>query len=476
MVAIPAITTKPAIQTSKHPQIAFGSAQALPFSVVLQNNGLLNRGFIDMFGYTPFAMGVARNMYERIEVAFDMLTWLLFGLIAPVVVDKALNQKLSKKITEHPNFKPYFQALPSITKPLSSSLPWFQRLGNHIGQMGRSSVFRIPLEWLHPHFRLNNPEQQAHWLKEIGLSPKALNTLLQKDTFRRQVLRGKLAILLLDMSLIMFSGLLAMWGKNAITRQLSGKKGFSGEFKYADKTYLEEKSQNYEKNKKKRFWLSVGMNILGTVSLPLLLHGLLATPKQSQFLNTLRRKFVPLFNYSNAIFMSKWVAFWVGLYNWLLLGTLTARDGNERREHLVRVTTAMLLHNLGDDLFGGWRGKLLEKKHQKLLTENGIRLVQKGNFGLWSPISLQKVLTALKTKTDNPMSHPIYKIARLNYWLSLLFATMTVGALVPLGNYWFTKQKVLAEMKSRQPIDPRLYIVPLNRKPSFYEFGRLAQA
>ncbi|MEB3245175.1 MAG: hypothetical protein VKJ06_04220, partial [Vampirovibrionales bacterium] len=61
---------------------------SLPFSVQLHRNQVLNRAFLDAFGWGGGSIVFARNKYERIERALDLGAWWVIGLGTPLVLEK----------------------------------------------------------------------------------------------------------------------------------------------------------------------------------------------------------------------------------------------------------------------------------------------------------------------------------------------------------------------------------------------------
>lgn len=108
----------------------------------------------------------------------------------------------------------------------------------------------------------------------------------------------------------------------------------------------------------------MAMGFGAAIALPLLAHRWLSntTPmvasKATSFAikakNILKR-----LNYHNVVYMSKWVMLWHGLFHWNLPGILSARDKQERREHILLSLSFDLFWALGDDIFAGYMGKFL---------------------------------------------------------------------------------------------------------------------
>ncbi len=151
--------------------------------------------------------------------------------------------------------------------------------------------------------------------------------------------------------------------------------------------------------------------MLSIVGLPLLILGLLKSRKSQGLMGPLK-KMLPYFNYADTIFMSKWIFLWYSLFNYVLGGVLSARDSNERREHLVKAITLDSFFVIGDNIASGLGALVIQSLFKHRLE--GVSLLQRSRF---FPIaaSLNTVFEQVGHKT-----HPAYRWARRNYWFGLL--------------------------------------------------------
>ncbi|MBX2861851.1 MAG: hypothetical protein KTR14_11505 [Vampirovibrio sp.] len=422
--------------------VPFGSMPMLPISAVFQNNQVLNRQFIDVVGFTPSQLAVARNNYERLEYGMTQLTWWTVGLTIPLILERYFNKRYAGNIRQKFSDKLGYRWKEPPKPVLEGNPSVFRKTAHWIGNLGRRSPLNVPFELLLKDVAKSiEPEKAATLAKQVGLkSGEDLTKLLQDPAFVKSVRQAKLGIVAADLFLLFMSDQFAMWAKNFLTHHLSGRAGFSGEFDYTSKEYLEEKSQGYEENKFKRLFKSLGLGLVGGVAaLPLLLRWGLTGKSGGAVKKAFNKHVLPAFNYNNSIFMSRWVLLWGSFFNFILAGAFSARDGDELRERLIKSSTVMFMYVAGDAVFSGLIAKGVQHKNKPLLEKAGVALYRKGKFGIPIPASLQ----AIAEKVGN--QHHAYKMARRGYWASMLLGAGLAGTVVPLLNNWYTRQKVLAE-------------------------------
>lgn len=436
-------------------QVPF-AASPLPFSVVFQNNDVLNRSFIELFGVMPSGMAVARNPYERIEVAWVSIPWLMFGIAGPIVLEKQINGRTEAAIRKA--FPHYFNAKPTFPKVLGRQR-WYHKLNHTIGNLGRSSPLRVPWGWLNGQPVRDIPAHRAKaLLDEVGFKSLAhVRDALANPVFRGKILRAKMRILGLDMAMMGFASLLSTWGKKWMTEKLSGRKGFAGEFTYSTNTYLEQQTKEYTDNKAKRFWQSVGTVVgVNGVLLPLIWAS--ARSRGGHAIGRLTRNVTQAFDYTNGIFMSKWLVAWGGFVPWMVTEGLSARDSHEFRESMIKTGVMAATYTFGDDIFGGLAARWLQGGKKSLKTQ-GIAISKQGLLGLPKAQRLSHIHTLVNGNT----LHPAYKAANKAGWIGLVSATLLTGLISPLLNNIYTKKKALAEQADyaerylglfQQPLQP----------------------
>ncbi|MBX2859599.1 MAG: hypothetical protein KTR14_00060 [Vampirovibrio sp.] len=436
---------QPAANTSLETSPAFGAtvgASTVPFSVIFQNNQLLNREFIDVFGLQVTSQFAIRNHYERLEKFLHSCLWWGLGLTAPILLERLISRRFSNNLRRDPKHRHLFKDPESIPKPAYQGA-WYQKLAQYIGNLGKDSILRFPFEWFDPSksdATKTNPSHFNRLAEDLGFKDThALKTFLANKAVKSRILKGKFGIMTLDLLAMMSVGQLQAWAKNAMTEKLSGRQGFSGEFTYTSDAYLTDTNQNYQAEKGKRFWQGMAAGFLGgVVAIPAVLWtGLKA--KQSKGLARVVKNVIPHFNYHNGIFMSRWLILASAIFNGIIPQLMAARDGQEKREMLINTGAIFFFFMVGDSLYSGLRANHLQKKVDKLFPDLKAKLVQRGVWGLPAQTPLREIVDSVGK------DHLLYKMARRNYWSGLVATCLGVGLVLPLLNYRFTKHKVMQD-------------------------------
>jgi hypothetical protein len=398
-------------------------------STSLEEREVLNRLVMDGFGWGGPAILEARDKYEKIENALDIGGWLVVGVTVPLLFSKAVVPKVSKQLQRQ--FKECFLAS-GTQKATPLSMPLEALFSEEVKKRSLTSA----------------PDEALSHYGLKSLSPQLANNIL----------KGKLFCLLLpDLFLMATKGQGYYWGKNWLTEKLSGRKGFVGEFEYAQQDYLDYQSQDYEKHKNQRMLTSFAIGFGSALTLPFLLFGLVknraalvrgvekATSRlplgQSQKLAQRVDKgitgFVKSFNYKDAICMSKWVLAWHTMFNWNITSMLSSRTNDELREKTVRTSSVYALYVVGDDVITGTLARKLntiaEKSGQTILS------AEKGLFNMPKLLPLSEILEKYTAHST------AFRLGLFNFWVGLLGATMAINASIPLLNNYFTYKKVMKD-------------------------------
>lgn len=440
----------------------FGSnpSGVLPFSVLFQNNQLINRTFIDLTGYLPPTLYFSRNVFERLEKLLDFSSWFFLAAIGPIVLEKAISQKVTQSFRSDPKLKKYFTEPPTYQKETG----FFRRLHQKISHLGKSSPLRIRWEWLQRQAKtIQDTEMNQQRVKDLGLkSVKAMQDLVRDPHGRKRLIRAKMSVVVLDLLLMGAANLIGQWGKNVLTEKLTHKTSFSGTFNYTTRSYQEEQNKRYQKEKQTRLYQSLAVAGGITAAMGAFVAGGLAVKGTNKLAALWRNSVSSLFNYSNGIFMSKWMVLLGGFTNWMLQGVLASRDKHEMREHVIKTGVIAATYTIGDDLLSGLGALWLQGRDS--VKKLGVQVVQRGVTGLPDSVKLQTLLAELKAKGVNE-THTVYKLAKGNFWFGLIGASLMTGGAVPLLNNWYTKKKVLAEqakmMKRYLPLFQRPKNKPL---------------
>ena len=391
--------------TKKYQEPLFGGVFALPkrlpLTAYLERNQVLNRVVLDVFGWGGPGILFARNLYERVEKSLDIGCWLVAGVVFPLLLDRVVNQRYTRYLLKQ--FPSHFLNKKAV--PLGMPFEWFNKAV----------------------LRKLKPGQLAHY----GL--KSIPSKMVGAIFRAKVFY----ILLPDMLLMASKGQGYFWGKNVLTEHLTGKKGFVGEFNYAKDEYLQMKSKRYQETKKYRMLATMLIGYGSAIALPLLIWKFNKRPG-NKGVTGLVKKAIPAFNYTDTIFMSKWVLTWHTLFNWNVPSVLSSRDGHEVRENLVKTSILLTIYTIGDDIISGAFSKMLNKYAIKKY-KTPILAKQKGLFNMPMLMPLDQIIAKYGRKS------PAYKIARLNFWVGIFGVCVAINSILPVLNNYYTRKKVLKE-------------------------------
>lgn len=200
-----------------------------------------------------------------------------------------------------------------------------------------------------------------------------LKRLLEKcndnpELLRKRLIKSKNWVLFSD---LVISGItLGSLGflNNYLTKKRTGKSGFSAELEMADSKIIEQRANEYEKNKKRNINLLLAEIALVSTMAPLAINKGLSSDKVNK-LTKFVKSHPNLTNYTKGIYMSRFTMLLTMIMNLSGL-TLAARNNTERKDFAIRnsitlpvflggdLLTTSLISNLSDKLF---HTKLTEK-------------------------------------------------------------------------------------------------------------------
>lgn len=450
MVAIAALTavkpTEPAVpgrpaQNERSARFGlFGGGERIPLDVMIAKNGVLSRTVIEVLGYHPFALALARNNYERLERFLDIACWIVASMGIPLILEKVFNGYLTRQYLAK-TFKTNLLT-PSKTqsiRPYEVPFEWLDKAGF----AKRMAAYQ------------RNPEKLRQ-LQKLGVkSFKHLTPQLAKA-----LLIGKIGIMFTDYFVMACKGQGYSWGKNLVTQKLSKKEGFSGEFSYTDEAFRAEKTEKFKEKQKKQLIQSLAIGFGGAFLTPLVTWGLLRNdqismnPKLSRGPMAGLKRLIPVLNPYKGVFMSRWGLLPHNIFNWNIPAILAARDGHELRELLVRAFVFDFFYFIGDDIFSGLAAKVFQKRYKdqlKGITLNGkpIQFTKKSLLGIPVGVSFGEIHYHLN---DGQLRHLpqntkqlIQRLSRYQFWTGILTTALFFGVATTLLNNWYTRQRVEAE-------------------------------
>jgi hypothetical protein len=355
----------------------------------------------------------ARNGSERLEKMLDGAFFLGLGLAVPILFQRAL-----AKVYQNVLVKQF--SLPKGVTPLQTNFE------------------HLDVAKLHPHSA--HVDQLAKtWGVEAANVPK----------LAQWVRNAKLLIIGVDLLFLMTQNIAYYWTRNKMTEKLSKKEGFSGEFNTATDLQLQENNAYYQRSKARLKKFSSAAWLMGVAGLPLLMLAALTSKGTTGVMGGLK-KMLPFFNYHKTIYMSKWVMFWSTFFGYNLMGFLSARSPNEKREHLTKAVMLDVLFYVGDSVFSGLNGWWLQHRSKHKEAVKGVALLYKRG---WLGIPIERSLEAIREDaayqrlaSHNPeLAATVETLARRNFRVGLVATSLLLGVGTTVLNNIYTHSKLIAQ-------------------------------
>lgn len=392
-------------------------------STYIQSNTPLNRAMMEGGGVeVPFII-MANNKDERIERAIRMNLFMLASFVAPVVSMPYLNRFFLKKEGLENNKE--FSILKLSKKYLVSD-----------------GLIPEGIEKLKEDFKDN---------KKINIDEmnRYFDNMLKTKDLRKKLIKVHKNVFLTDFLIASLLAVSIPWVSNHITAKRTNRLGYVGEFAIADKNYTNKMTSKHEKNKKIKTAIAYASSITAAFSTAKILQNAMGKPveklgKAGKFL----KKNINLFDYKNAIYMSKMSYFTVMLTGDLPSFLLACRDKHELKMRL----TSWIFH-LGmlfgfDFLLNNVTGRLCDKYlHTTLMDRENFHNKGKFNKLFMNTNSFEQLN---KMKNVSPLTK---KIALGLYWGNLAATAAFLGYGVCKITNMNMRKDVKNDLKNQQRED-----------------------
>ncbi|MCA9840960.1 MAG: hypothetical protein KC475_02485 [Cyanobacteria bacterium HKST-UBA03] len=415
--------------------------KGVPWDAVISQNGVMSRTLIEVLGYHPYAIALARNNFERLERFLDIGCWMVASIGIPVILENVFNRYITRT---------------RLMKRFGSA---FVK-----GVAGKEvRPFEVPFEWLD---KAGFKERMARFAKD-PVKVRQLQRMGIKSfkhltpALAGSLLMGKFGIMLFDYLAMAVKGQGYSWGKNLITERLSKKSGFSGEFTYTDEAFRAEIAKK-KAEQRKQLIQSLVIGFGGAIATPLLVLGLLknraisadVTKAAGKGLGGKLKRLIPVMNPYRGVFMSRWGLLPHNIFNWNIPAILAARDKHELRELLVRAVVFDFFYFIGDDIFSGLASKVFVNRHKHELDKlrvagKPLQFTRKGPFGLPLGRPFGEILEELKLGHGRNLPESaktlIQRVSRYQFWTGIITTAIFFGIATTMLNNWYTRKRVEAE-------------------------------
>ena len=405
------------ISSKKYPNNNQPFSGLLEISAGVQNNAVLNRGLVDLAGTVSGVIN-ANNKYEAAEKIRQEIIFVLLAFIAPILNVPAANRIFMKfcGLTEgwadcnHKAIQLSNKYLVSPEKTLEG-LKKYNILNDINGKSKISErFFSAPIEKVVKKIsgeKLNDHVDIERLLKNCGGNL----SLLQK-----RLSRAKNLTLCSDLLITCLS--LGFWKllNNTLTKKVTGKTGFSAELEMADEKIIAQRTENYEKNKKKNINKLLAEIALISTIIPLAVHKGLTSKSKNLFTNFIK-KFATLTDYTKGVFMSKFIT----LIGCIVSATgiiLFSRNNTEKKDWAIRIPVTLSVFMAGDLVATSLMSNISDRIFKTKLCKDNQKGLIKKIFPIYK--SLEQIGKEISLKQIAPKNRTV---ATGIYWAgSVLFA------------------------------------------------------
>lgn len=310
----------------------------------LDSSVVLSRALVDGCGATIPWIIMANNNTERKEKARRLLFDYAIAYMSPFLTlpfTNRLSTRYVSKLTK--------SLWSNSHKAIHISNAYLKDTDSMMKELYKMSekTTRGPLEVL---FNKLNPSKKYE--QKINVEELLKSCGGDKEKLRQKLIKAKSTVFVTD-CLFTFGILGSVpFINNEITKKQSGQSGFSAEMSMADKDIVENRAQDYEKTKRKRYLTFLG--IFGSITLAMLLMGFASIYPKSKscgkFINIFRDR-ARYFDYTKGIYMSR-LPFFLGYISDMIAVLLASRNKTERKDQAIRQGVGSAVFFGGDLLLG----------------------------------------------------------------------------------------------------------------------------
>lgn len=366
----------------------------------IQENTLLNRGIMAVGGLNVPQLMMSNNKDEAIERSVMQVLYFSMSFLSPFILLPFFNKKALKSTGIVKNFNNSEKRILEVSKKYLTGtaeemVSGIRKTANELSNKDKniSSDFENILN------RFNNKEELRQKLI------KAHEKVFRNDYLTTTAMWG-----------------LAPWVGTETTEKRTHRKGFSAAYKLRD-DIVDEKG--YQNSKRKKFCATILLSALPAIICPkLIMKGI----KSGKLKNH-----AELFDYTNAMFMSKTIFAMMWLLSDYPNQLIQSRDKDELKDRTIRIGAMIVMFFGGDFVLNNIIGKISDKIFKTKIVDG---------FSLKSFKDIEKLEgnTLKKSKRAGVMV----------YWTSLLANCMILGFGVPAILNRMLKKNIQKENNFKQ--------------------------
>lgn len=347
----------------------------------IQQNTLLNRGIIEIGGISIPQVAMSNNKDEAIERSIMQVLYFSMSFLTPFILLPLFNRKALKSTGIVKNFKNSEKRIMEVSKKYLS---------------GTAKEMEEGIKKTAKELSAKDKNIESDF-------QNILNRYTNKEELRLKLISAHEKVFRNDYLTTTGMWVLTPWIATETTEKRTHRKGFSAGYKLKEDDIDEEK---YKKSKKKKFAASIALSLLPALIFPKII---MKSIKSGHL-----KKHAQLFDYTNAMFMSKTIFAMMWLLTDYPNQVVQSRDNNERKDRAIRTGAMIAMFFGGDFVMNNILGKLSDKIFK---TE-----VMDGNS-----LKSFKDIEKLTGKTLNKSK----KAGLAIYWTSIVANCMLLGFGLP---------------------------------------------
>lgn len=300
----------------------------------IESNAIFNRCLMDIGGWEAPVCIMANNDTERRERICKSTLYVLGTFASPLLLMPLLNKRYLYKNGIIKNLKDKSVDIIQLSnKHLAGSTEQFINGVKELGkELKREKEFKNILD---------NFKGREHELKESMIKIKS--NIMRAD--------------------MLFTGLTVgaiPWFINDISKLITGRKGYSGEFLLADKDYTDKLNQKHDKMKPKLMLGMASAIVANSIFWPAMLKKGMLNKNPNKFLKFFKNN-AAIFDYKKGMFMSLATYALLELFGNSPSWVLATRDKHERKNMAIQLLIGDALFFGGDFILNNITGRTFDK-------------------------------------------------------------------------------------------------------------------
>lgn len=366
----------------------------------IESNAIFNRCLMDIGGWEAPVCIMANNDTERKERVCKSSLYVLGTFASPLLLMPLLNKRYLYKNRIVKNLKDKSVDIIQLSnKHLTGSTEQFINGVKELGkELKREKEFKNILD---------NFKGREHELKEHMIKIKP--NIMRADMLATGLTVGAIP-----------------WFINDISKLITGRKGYSGEFLLADKDYTDKMNQKHDKMKPKLMLGMASAIIANSIFWPAMLKKGMLSKSPNKFLKFFKNN-ASIFDYKKGMYMSLATYALLEIFGNSPSWILATRDKHERKNMAIQLLIGDALFFGGDFVLNNIAGRTFDRFCGTKLM-NREKFSNKSSFFkklLMSPHSLEK-FKKLEANGEKSLAKT-KKYALGMYWGNFLIIMLGLG-------------------------------------------------